>query len=575
MRSKKAVLFFYLSFFLIFAFFTSSAQVRRNGGAKHKSFYLSAGYNKSQFSNSTIHIQQDALNNKYDLLKVKGDNTKSYKSIFPWQLNYRIGYYYNYEQTCGLELGYDPVNYHMVNGQTVKLKGTLNNVPNVSSSFPFSAANGYYYALNGANFLLFNFVRRFTVYRPNSNRVGVDAIGKLGAGPVMPNFVSNIAKDSFNAKQFRLCGWNAAAEAALRVTIYRYGYLEIAAKYDYALYNNLTIDKGTAKQNLRTLEIVGCVGFTLPTNRFNPLFHHERRIVTIIPFFMDKKLADSLETKDIEERKARYKGEGNDTVNEVPEFSNVVDKKTKWEDQLNKIRQDSLALLAAQDSAARQQSMDSLAAIRKAYNDSLEAIVGPRDTASIGATDTTGKTGEPGHKETRKERKARLKKEKQDLKEKANGAEAPPANGVVPPPGEPQAPGAETAEAPKELSKKELKAKKKEEARKLREKQRMEQEAAEKAEKEKIEKLMNESKEQEEKDQAKAEQEKKDKKDKKEQEKREKEEKKAQEKKDREAAKEKERQEKEEQKEKERKEKEEQKEKERKEKEDKKESEGK
>lgn len=571
MRSKKAVLVLSVTFFLISALFTStSAQIRRQSTVPHHSFYFSAGYNKAKFFKSTMHVEQPTLNNKYDLQKVEGDNKSTAKSIFPWQLNYRLGWYFNYDQSSGLELSYDPVYYNITQGQNVSMKGTYGGVPNINKTFAYNATDGHSYSLAGANLLLLNFVKRYTLFRPNSNKVGIDAIGKLGAGPLMPGCVSTFAKDSFQMPQFKLAGWNAGLEAAFRITIYRYAYFEIAGKYDFAMYNKVQIFKGTAKQNLHILEGIACIGFTLPSNRFNPLFHHERKVVTIIPFFMNKKLTDSLELEKSKEPQEDTK------IEDVPEFQGVVDKKAQWQTKLEKAIEDSIAAQAMAENVAKQAYVDSISKTQ------------PFDSTAI--PETTPQV--PDHEETKKERKARLKQEKKDKKKKGDAvdvpvippadvppgeapvppaeAPVPPAEAPVPPaetpapPAETPAPPAETPAPPAEktegLSKKELKAKKKQEEREVKEKQKAEQEAKDKLEQEKEAQLKKEREEQEAKEEAQKEQEKKEKQEKKEQEKREKEEKKAQEKKEKEEAKEKEKKEKEEQKEKEKKEKEEQKE---------------
>jgi opacity protein-like surface antigen len=439
MRSKNTFLFLLVSFFLLFAIFANPvfAQIKKGSNPKHRSFYLSAGYNKEKYFNSTIKVAQPTLGNDYSLLKVKADALANVKSIFPWQLNYRLGYYFNYDQTCGVELNYDPVNYHITNGQNVQLKGTYNNQPNTNSTIPFTK-NGYYYGMDGANFILLNFVRRFTIYRPNSNRVGIDAIAKAGVGPLMPHFVSslpvnNVPVSTFNDPQFRLKGWNAGTEAALRITVYRYGYMEIAGKYDYAAYNNLKVYDGTVKQNLNTLEVIASLGVTIPTNRYNPLFHHEKNIITIIPFFMDKKMQDSTDKADAAQK--RTDGKESEEISDIPEFGDLVDKRKRKEDQViadsiakqqaaDKLISDSIASKNAQDSTANQVIADSLSNIRmidsiaqKAMADSITATM-PIDSSVIKPpVDTTR------HEETKKERKARLKKEAADKKEQEQKAQ--------------------------------------------------------------------------------------------------------------------------------------------------------
>ena len=492
MRCKKVVLFLPVTIFLIFALFTSSsAQIANHKGEKHVSFYFGGGYNKSWFGPSTIHVEQSSLKNSYDLLKVKGDNAHV-KPIFPWQLNYRLGCYFNYEQTCGVEFSYNPVNYH-VSDQSIQLKGTVSGAPNTNLTIPFSLKNGYLYEMDGANLLLLNFVRRFQLYKPNFdyvlvggkrrnvwldilNNLRVDVIGKVGGGAAMPHFATKFVTDSFDALQFQLCGWDAGAEAALRLVIYRYGYIEFAGRYDYAMYNKLQLYKGTATQNIGMPGFVITIGGSLPTNRFNPLFFHERNVINMTPFFQNKVNQDSLDkeaAKEKKHKKHRKHKKGDDGF-DVPEFESIKDKKAKFSEQVMKIRQDSLAHQAMLDSIAHQQIMDSIAnqqmndsIARKIYNDSVEADRARRDTVSISSMDTTLKPTVPDHKETKKERKARLKKEKLAEKEKAAEQPAAPVTDST---------GAVPAVPVEKLSKKQLKAKKKQEAQERKEKEAKEKE---------------------------------------------------------------------------------------------------
>ncbi len=574
MQSKKAALFLSVTFFLISAFIsdTSYSQVRKHNGVRHRSYYFSGGLNKAQFFNSTINVDQKKLGNNYDLSKVKGANTFSLSSFKPQNLNYRVGYYFNYEQTAGFELSYDPVNYHITDGQSLGLKGTYNGAHNVNTTIVFASKDGYKYSMSGANFLLLNFVRRFTIYRPNSNRVGIDAIGKLGAGPLMPEFVSSLPGNPMDAPAYQVCGWNGAGEAALRLTIYRYGYVEIAEKYDYALYNNLQVYGGIAKQNLATLETILCIGFTFPSNRFNPLFHHERNIITIIPFFQDKKDRDSTDSQEYKDKRDAMGDE--DQLQDIPEFQSVKDRKARFQEQVDKIISDSLANQARIDSIAHQVIADSIAnkemsdsVLRKSYNDSLEALQVKRDT--IGINDSTLKpadtSGVPPHEETKRERKARLKKEKAAARQKEKDAANAPAGGETPtpPPAEappatpPTTPPAETPAPPEEQkSEKQLRKEKEKQDREAQEKidqdkktqDAKEQDAKDKAEQDSKDQAAKEKQDQKDKEQAQKEKDKEDAKAKKAQEKADKKAKKEQEKAEKKAKKEQEKKDKEEQK---------------------------
>ena len=319
MRSKKTFLFLSAIFFLVFTSFINKTSAQKNG-----SLYFSVGYNTAWFSRANIHIEQRSLGNSYDLLKAAGDN-KTNSPVSLLQLNYRIGYYYNYEQTWGVELNFDPVYYHIVDGSIVHLKGTVNNKPNISKNIIFSAADGYYYYFNGANFLLLNLVRRFGVFQSASNKVRIDLLAKVGIGPVMPHFVNSLPINPVADPQLQFGGWNAGVEGGVRVTIYRYAYLEFAGKYDFASFNALKVYDGTARQNLQTYEVIASLGFTFPTSKNNPLFRNERKITTILPFYQQAKLLRD----GGDQNKDSNDSTDHNKFKEIPAFQDILDKEAK------------------------------------------------------------------------------------------------------------------------------------------------------------------------------------------------------------------------------------------------------
>lgn len=336
MRLKNRFLHTSVTLFLLYALHPCLVLAQSNG-----SFYLSAGYNESWFSKSDIHIEQGDLNNSYDILKAPGNN-KTNTPIGLLHLNYRLGYYFDHYQENGMEANFDPVNYQVADGKTVHIHGTVNNLLNTDKNIAFSAKNGFYYRFTGANLLLLNYVHRFELYRPTSKKIGVDILGKIGAGPVYPHADNELDGNASAGKTFAFGGWNAGAEVALRGTFYRYIYAEIAGKYDYAAFNSLAVHDGTARQNLHIYEVIGSIGFTFPTTKRNPLFYIEHKIVTILPLFL---LKDGKSEKDGDEASGKHhkKGEGEeaDTLNgkDIPEFQSVLDKKKR---RLDKMRIDSL-----------------------------------------------------------------------------------------------------------------------------------------------------------------------------------------------------------------------------------------
>lgn len=237
---------------------------------KKHTFYASWGYNKEWYTNSSIHVSQPELNNHYTLRHVRASDHPGWneKSIFRQaltipQYNYRLGYMFNEERGIGIEINFDHTKYIVDDGQTVLLDGTLDGKA-TTGPVTFSHTNGFYYYLNnGANFLLFNFVKRWRLLNDKREYVKIDLFGKIGLGPVIPH-VENSFFGKENDPHFQIGGWNAGVEGALRVTLFKYGYIEYCNKLDYARYSGLKIYKGKVHQNFGTYEMILNIGVSIP-----------------------------------------------------------------------------------------------------------------------------------------------------------------------------------------------------------------------------------------------------------------------------------------------------------------------
>lgn len=275
----KSVRIVFVAIAVLFSYATSVAQAKKEHKKKTGSIYFSWGYNMEWYTNSTVEIKQNEIGNNYKLIHVKGHDHRGWdesggifnKALTIPQYNYRLGYYFNEKQDLAFEINFDHTKYIIGDGQTVHLKGTLNNSA-VDTNIVFSEGNGFYYYLNnGANFLLFNIVKRYGLYSSRTNSFHLDATGKFGIGPVIPH-VENSFFGGRNDPHFQIGGWNTGIETAIRATFLRYGYIEFSQKVDYARYSGLKIYNGNARQSFGTYELILSVGFILPTTHNNPMF---------------------------------------------------------------------------------------------------------------------------------------------------------------------------------------------------------------------------------------------------------------------------------------------------------------
>jgi len=247
----------------------TSAQKKKN---KPKGeLYFSWGYNTEWYTHSNIHVFQPALGNDYTLINMKGHDHRGWddglftKAISIPQYNYRLGYILDADKGIGLEINFDHTKF-IAADQNAHIKGTLSHHP-VDSTIAYNQANGFFYYLNnGANFLLFNIVKRWQIYHAQRHLLKVDFLGKIGVGPVIPHVENSFFRQK-NDPHFQLGGWNIGVEGALRATLFRYFYVEYTNKLDYARYAHLRIYEGTVNQAFGTYEMILNFGLTIPIGR--------------------------------------------------------------------------------------------------------------------------------------------------------------------------------------------------------------------------------------------------------------------------------------------------------------------
>lgn len=264
MTSRKYTLTVTL-FFLITMISPAAAQNKKPG--RKREFYFSWGYNKEWYTRSSVRINQPSLGNKYSFVNIKGHDWPGWddglftKALSIPQYNYRLGLFINIKKGIAIEINFDHTKFIFAD-QAARVKGTINNKP-VDSVVNFSQPDFYYYLNNGANFLLFNIVKRTYLLKTRSEKLKIDFLGKAGIGPVIPH-VENKFFGNANKPNFQFGGWNIGVEAVVKATFFNYVFLEYSNKLDYARYSNLKIYKGTAKHAFGTYEMILSLGVTFP-----------------------------------------------------------------------------------------------------------------------------------------------------------------------------------------------------------------------------------------------------------------------------------------------------------------------
>jgi hypothetical protein len=245
---------------------------------KHE-LYFSWGYNKEWYTNSNVSVSQPSLGNSFTFVNVKGvdhpgwENEQFFtKALSIPQYNYRLGYFIDRDKGWAVEINFDHTKWLFPNNQLVHIKGKINNQPVdgkvlFADSVAGSDSSSYHYLNNGANFLLFNVVKRWHIWSNKKQSILIDGLGKFGVGPVIPHVQVKYFDQPQNDPHFQLGGWNMGLEGDLKVTFFQYVYIEYANKLDYARYTNLKINQGTDKQAFGTYEMILNLGITIPVGR--------------------------------------------------------------------------------------------------------------------------------------------------------------------------------------------------------------------------------------------------------------------------------------------------------------------
>lgn len=257
---------------LFFLPLVTSAQSKKK---RKGEIYFSWGYNTEWYTNSTIKIYQPELGNRFHFVNVKGHDHRGWdeglfsEAISIPQYNYRLGYFFNDKNNLGVEINFDHTKFIFADNQQVHVKGTIGGKPyegmvlfKDNTNKPSADSSSYYFLNNGANFLLFNIMKRWHGYANKRGNIKIDFLGKAGIGPVIPHVQNKFFDQPANDPHFQIGGWNTGIEGAVRSTFFRHVYLEFAGKLDYARYSGLKIYKGTARQAFGTAELILNLGIS-------------------------------------------------------------------------------------------------------------------------------------------------------------------------------------------------------------------------------------------------------------------------------------------------------------------------
>jgi hypothetical protein len=240
-------------------------------------FYFSWGYNTEWYTHSNVRIDQPALGNDFTFRDITGHDHRGWdeqlftKALTIPQYNYRLGYIFNKKKQLGIEINFDHTKFLFGDDQLVHIVGKINNKAYdghvIFRDNGTADSSSFYYLNNGANFLLFNIVKRWRLLANKKQTIQIDGFGKAGIGPVIPHVENKFFDQPKNDPHFQFGGWNIGAEGAIRATFFKYIYLEYTNKLDYARYSGLKIYEGTARQAFGTYEMMLNLGLSFPVGK--------------------------------------------------------------------------------------------------------------------------------------------------------------------------------------------------------------------------------------------------------------------------------------------------------------------
>lgn len=245
--------------------------IGNTGVGKKGEWYLSWGYNKEWYTGSNLHIKQPKYGNDFTVVDVRAhdhpgwDDGLFQKDLTIPQYNYRLGYYF--KDNWAVEINFDHTKYVVGTNQLLHVRGQLDGqaVDTFVSNRPGADGRRFleYQLNNGANFLLFNLVHRKQLTSFDHNNFDVGLLLKGGVGILVPHVQTRI-NGRENNPDFQFGGFDAGAEAAVRMTFKRYVYLEYSNKVVGAAYSHLHIGDGSAKQTFGAYEMILSLGVALP-----------------------------------------------------------------------------------------------------------------------------------------------------------------------------------------------------------------------------------------------------------------------------------------------------------------------
>jgi len=227
-----------------------------------RNFYATWGYTKAWYTKSDIHLKDVSgtyhpatgkyANYDFTLYDAHAhdqpdlDKLKDVVNITIPQFVCRLGFKLN--NKWDFEINYDHTKYVMSYDQNLRISGQIDGRP-VSGDTIVDHVNFLHFEhTDGANFLMFNGVRKFQFWKP-SPQFTCSWVVKGGAGVVLPRTDVTIFGERLN-NDWHVAGYIGGVESGLRLQFLKRGFFELVGKGSFAHYTNaLVLGKGNGSAN--------------------------------------------------------------------------------------------------------------------------------------------------------------------------------------------------------------------------------------------------------------------------------------------------------------------------------------
>ena len=237
---------------------------------RHGTAYVSWGYNREVYTRSDIRFVNTTTDN-YDFTFVGAHASDKPDFQDFWRFNswtipqydLTAGYLFHDRHNLGVEVSWNHLKYVVDDNQVIHVRGQIRG-HQLDKDTLVTPDFVHLQHTNGNNYLMLNLVKRRDLRV--GRHLGLSAIGKIGAGPLISYTVSTVL-GNHSEGPFHYHGWVAGASLGLRLDVFRYFFLQTDAQGAFANYTNTWLGEdrqGRATHVFGSGQLIWAFGFNVP-----------------------------------------------------------------------------------------------------------------------------------------------------------------------------------------------------------------------------------------------------------------------------------------------------------------------